>query len=46
MKFAQVLRPDAVVVDLDLGSGPTGMDFAIAIRKNFPSMGIVILTTF
>lgn len=46
MKFVQVLIPDAVVVDLDLGSGPTGMDFAIAIRKNFPTMGIVILTTF
>ncbi|MFM8205632.1 MAG: response regulator [Actinomycetales bacterium] len=46
MKFVQVLRPDAVIVDLDLGSGPTGMDFAIAVRKNYPGTGIVILTTF
>ena len=46
MKFVQVLRPDAVVVDLDLGAGPTGMDFAIAVRKNHPGTGIVILTTF
>ena len=26
MKLAQELKPDAVVVDLDLGAGPTGMD--------------------
>lgn len=46
MKFAQVLKPDAAVVDLDLGAGPTGMDLAIALRRSFPQMGIVILTTF
>ena len=46
MKSAQILKPDAVLVDLDLGAGPTGMDLAIALRRNFPSIGIVILTTF
>lgn len=46
MKSAQILKPDAVLVDLDLGAGPTGMDLAIALRRNFPAVGIVILTTF
>jgi hypothetical protein len=46
MKLAQELKPDAVVVDLDLGAGPTGMDLAIALRRKFSQMGIVILTTF
>ncbi len=46
MKFAQQLKPDAVILDLDLGAGPTGMDLAIALRRKFPKLGIVILTTF
>lgn len=46
MKLAQELKPDAVIVDLDLGAGPTGMDLAIALRRKFARMGIVILTTF
>lgn len=46
MKFVQELKPDAVIVDLDLGAGPTGMDLAIAVRRKFPKIGIVILTTF
>lgn len=46
MKLAQELKPDAVVVDLDLGAGPTGMDLAIALRRKFARIGIVILTTF
>ena len=46
MKFVQELKPDAIIVDLDLGAGPTGMDLAIAVRRKFPKTGIVILTTF
>lgn len=40
------LKPDAVVLDLDLGAGPNGIDLAIAIRRKRPNVGIVILTTF
>lgn len=40
------VKPDAVVVDLDLGAGPNGIDLAIAIRRKKPAVGIVILTTF
>jgi len=46
MRLAQELKPDAVIVDLDLGAGPTGIDLAIALRRKFARMGIVILTTF
>lgn len=40
------VKPDAVVLDLDLGAGPNGIDLAIAIRRKSPKTGIVILTTF
>ena len=40
------VKPDAVIADLDLGSGPNGIDLAIAIRRKKPNVGIVILTTF
>ena len=40
------VKPDAVVLDLDLGAGPNGIDLATAIRRKAPKTGIVILTTF
>ncbi len=46
MKMADKIKPEAVVLDLDLGAGPTGMDLAIGLRRRFPQMGIVLLTTF
>ena len=45
MLFKEV-KPDAVVLDLDLGAGPNGIDLAFAIRRNNSKVGIVILTTF
>ena len=36
--------PDGVVLDIDLGSGPTGFDFAQIISKESPGTGIVFLT--
>ena len=46
MTLFKELKPDAVVLDLDLGAGPNGIDLAFAIRRKIPSVGIVILTTF
>lgn len=46
MKMADEIKPEAVVLDLDLGAGPTGMDLAIGLRRRFPHLGIVLLTTF
>lgn len=39
-------QPDVLVIDLDLGPGPTGIDVAVEVRKKFRRMGIVLLTAF
>lgn len=39
-------RPQAAVLDLDLGPGPTGADVAVVLRDADPSIGIVVLTGF
>ena len=36
--------PDAVVLDVELGPGPNGFDFAETLRATSPDMGIVFLT--
>lgn len=36
--------PDAVVLDVELGPGPTGFDFAESLNKSAPDVGIVFLT--
>jgi DNA-binding NarL/FixJ family response regulator len=40
------LRLHAVFLDLHLGSGPTGVDLAVALRRIQPRLGIVLLTSF
>jgi two-component system, NarL family, nitrate/nitrite response regulator NarL len=37
---------DAVLLDLHLGSGPTGFDVALELRRQNPTVGIVFLTSF
>lgn len=37
--------PDAVVLDIDLGLGPTGFDIADYLRSQFKGTGIIFLTT-
>ena len=39
-------KPDACLIDLDLGKGPTGIDLAYALRKLKSDIGIVFLTTY
>ena len=39
-------KPDAVLLDLDLGYGPTGLDLARAFRLRSPTIGLVMLTTY
>ena len=46
MKVAQMLKPDAAVIDLDLGVGPNGVDLALGLRRLLPKLGIVLLTGF
>lgn len=43
---AEDWMPTAAVLDLHLGPGPTGIDLARALRRNDPSIGIVILTSY
>lgn len=38
--------PDAAILDLDLGTGPTGIDLAHALRANNHQIGIILLTSF
>lgn len=46
MKVASVSKPDAAVLDLDLGTGPNGIDLALGLRRLLPKIGIVLLTGF
>ena len=38
--------PNAVLLDLDLGYGPTGLDLARAFRLRNPNIGLVLLTSY
>jgi len=40
------LKPNLALLDLHLGSGPTGIDVARALRRTDPSIGIVFLTSY
>ena len=40
----KVADPDAVVLDVELGPGPNGFDFAESLHKTSPDVGIVFLT--
>jgi two-component system, NarL family, nitrate/nitrite response regulator NarL len=43
---ASNLSPDILIVDLDFGPGPTGLDVAGQVRKKHPKIGIVIVSAF
>lgn len=38
--------PDAMVVDLDLGDGPSGTDLIVALSAQNPAIGFVLLTNY
>lgn len=39
-------QPDALVIDLDLGPGPSGIHVATSLRRRFPLLGIVVLSGY
>jgi DNA-binding NarL/FixJ family response regulator len=43
---ARKQRVDVAVLDLDLGPGPTGFELALVLRREFPTIGLVFLTTY
>ena len=44
LEAADGFDPDAAILDIDLGSGPTGLDICDALRVQFPHMAVVFLT--
>jgi len=46
LRLVRRLEPDAVIIDLDLGPGPSGADLAVEVRAHQPQAGIVILTSY
>lgn len=45
MKTLRETSPDCALIDIELGTGPNGIDIARAFRKLKPSIGIVFLTS-
>lgn len=39
-------HPDVVIVDLDLGEGPNGIDLVDGLRRREPDLRIVVLSTY
>lgn len=46
LRLAAQFAPDAALIDLDLGPGPTGIDLAVELRGMLPAIGIAILTSY
>jgi two-component system nitrate/nitrite response regulator NarL len=46
LRVAAGNKPDAALLDLHLGNGPTGMDLAVALRARYPKIGITFLTSY
>lgn len=46
LKVIKESTPDVVVTDLDLGPGPSGIDFARKLRSSYPRTGVVVLTAY
>ena len=40
------IDPDALVVDIDLGDRPDGVDLAVLLRAQAPYLGVVFLTNY
>lgn len=46
IRIAETTNPNVALLDLHLGSGPTGIDIAQALRRKDPTIGIVFLTSY
>jgi DNA-binding NarL/FixJ family response regulator len=46
LEFASKTSLDVALLDLHLGTGPTGIDLALSLRKINPRIGIVLLTSY
>lgn len=46
IRIARRRAPDAAMLDLDLGAGPSGIDLAAELRSALPGIGLVILSSY
>lgn len=46
LELARRTAPDAAILDLHLGVGPSGIDIARMLRAQMPDLGLVILTSY
>jgi len=46
LERVETTKPDVLIIDLDFGPGPTGLDVAKRVRKNKPDLGIVMLSAY
>jgi len=46
MKAFKKFDPDAVISDIDLGFGPSGLDLVVALSKRAPYLAFVILSNY
>jgi DNA-binding NarL/FixJ family response regulator len=46
IKKSTELKADLAILDLHLGKGPTGIDLAVALRRQQPKIGILMLTSY
>lgn len=46
IRIARRRAPDAAMLDLDLGAGPSGIDLAVELRSAMPAIGLVILSSY
>jgi DNA-binding NarL/FixJ family response regulator len=45
LRLIRVVDPDALIIDIDLGPGPNGLDIAQRVRKSSDEVAIVFLTS-
>ena len=46
LELCQNNQVDVAIIDFDLGEGPNGFDICLALRKQFPTIGLVLLTSY
>jgi DNA-binding NarL/FixJ family response regulator len=46
LKLLAQTDPEVVIVDLDLGPGPSGLDICTGLRAEKPEVGLILLTSY
>lgn len=46
VELFRLRRPQVAILDIHLGTGPSGVDLATHLRRELPAIGVVFLTSF